>query len=219
MGDKVKKNIFVVASPDPQAPNGIGFELRDTDNKKLSKLVFDKSKEVKANNQPMKTEDVHEVHFHLKQDSGMTLEFAQHPDDALWVHWGDEDNYPPCPKSKPDTCPDPVFHACQSSPNLLKALNSNPEKRLFRFALNFVDPTSANPGKLIVYDPDGGNENGGADRFSFSSTMLAGAIAGAIGAAGAISIASNGFEPASPLLYAAGGGVVGLLVGLLLGRF
>ncbi|MFS8085826.1 MAG: hypothetical protein ACMG6H_09365 [Acidobacteriota bacterium] len=112
----------------------------------------------------MKKNDNHEVRFKLVQESGMTLEFAQSPSDALWVAWGTETTYPPCPKTKPSQ-PDTIFYAEKSIGNKLVAVNTNPAVCLFSFTLNFVDPHSSTPAKLIPYDPGGGNQDGGDPPF------------------------------------------------------
>lgn len=206
------KHINVIAEADPQAPDGIRFRLEKPDGTALDTLVFDKTKE------NMPKPDEHEVHFHLIQDSGMTLEFAQNLRDVFWINWGPYGQIPACPNTRPPNTPDPVFFAEKSSPNLLKAVNKNLIRQSFSFCLNFVDPHSATPTKLIPYDPGGDNEDGGIGNFSLSGAMI-GAIAGAICAAGAVSFAGNTFEPSSALLYGLGGGIVGLIVGLVLGRF
>lgn len=149
------KKIDIVAEPDPQAPNGVKFHMEDENGDELETLEFSKDAI-----QGMKKNDNHEVRFKLKQESGMTLEFAQSPSDALWVAWGTKDTYPPCPTTKPPK-QDDVFYAEKSNGNILVATNTNPAICLFSFTLNFVDPNSPTPTKLIPYDPGGGNQDGG----------------------------------------------------------
>lgn len=162
MANRYPKKITVVAEPNPHSANGYDFRLEDQNGKQIDTLVFRKDDEP-----GMKRSDCHEVKFKLEQDQGMTLEFAQTPADALWVAWGTETEFPKCPNTQP-SAPDAIFYAEKSGANTLTAINKNPKKMKFRFALNFVDPHSATPTKLITYDPDGGNENGGEDdRFGF----------------------------------------------------
>ena len=155
--DKVKYN--VIAKLDPSAPDGVHFDLADDDGNKPENLEFDKSK-----HSGMGKKEVHEVTFELIQEPGMTLEFAQSRKDALWVAWGDATHAPACPTSRPATAPDPIFYAQQSSPNKLKTVNVNPAHCWFSFTLNFVDPHSQTPTKLIPFDPIGENKNSGIDR-------------------------------------------------------
>jgi hypothetical protein len=101
----------------------------------------------------------------------MTLEFAQAPSDALWVAWGTPTTYPPCPKTKPAQ-KDTIFYAEKSNGNSMTAVNTNPAVCLFSFTLNFVDPHSATPTKLIPYDPGGGNQDGGQPPFTSASSLV-----------------------------------------------
>lgn len=162
MAKRFPKKVNVVATPNPHSANRYDFRLENDDGEQIDTLVFRKE-----DHQGMKKSDCHEVKFKLVQDQGMTLEFAQTPADALWVAWGTPTEFPKCPNTKP-SAPDPIFYAEHSNANTLTAVNLNPEKKRFRFALNFVDPHSSTPTKLITYDPDGENGNGGEDdRFGF----------------------------------------------------
>ena len=153
------RKINIIAAPDPHAENGVSFHMEDEKGDELETLIFSKDA------QPgMKKDDHHEVRFKLVQESGMTLEFAQSPSDALWVAWGTRDTYPPCPEAKPSQ-PDTIFYATKSNGNTLVAINTNPSECLFSFSLNFVDPDSSTPTKLIPYDPGGGNQDGGEPPF------------------------------------------------------
>src|SRR5688500_7871799 len=143
MGKRYPKKINVVAEPNPHEPNGIEFHMEDKDGNRLQSLVFSKDKEP-----GMKKGDEHDVSFELVQEEGMTLEFAQTPAVALWVSWGTGTSFPPCPQTQP-TGPDPIFYAEHSAPNKLRAVNKNPAKQFFSFSLNFVDPHSSTPAKLI----------------------------------------------------------------------
>lgn len=156
---KIKTEITIIAEPDPAKPDGVSFRMTDEDGACLDTLVFDKKKNGMSKN------EVHDVHFRLVQQSGMTLEFAQSLNDVLWVTWGSPDSPPPCPTTRPPEDPDPQFWAYQSTPKKMKARNKNPEQQWFSFTINFVDPKSSTPTKLIPYDPVGENKNGGIDRF------------------------------------------------------
>jgi hypothetical protein len=169
------KHIVIFAKRDSDKPNGVDFHMESANGCKLESIVFNKY------NEQMYPGDEHEVHFKLVQEKGMTLQFAQDPDDALWVAWGDQTHIPECPKTRPPNTPDPIFHAEHSAPNHLRAVNTNVEKLFFSFSINFVDRTATGPGvHLIPYDPIGENQNSGINRWdSFSdfatapSTMLA----------------------------------------------
>ena len=170
-----QKHIIIFAKRDSDKPDGVDFHMEGAEGCKLESIVFNKYKE------QMYKDDHHEVHFRLVQESGMTLEFAQSLDDVLWVAWGDPDHIPACPKARPPSTPDPIFHAEHSAPNHFRAVNTNIEKSFFSFCINFVDRTATGPGvKLIPYDPIGENQNSGINQWNaFSdfvtapSTMLA----------------------------------------------
>lgn len=166
MSKRYPKKINVIAKRDPQSDNGYHFHMEDEAGHELETLVFSKDEEP-----GMKREDEHEVRFKLEQESGMTLEFAQSPPVALWVAWGDKTDFPECPTTQPSQ-PDTIFYAEDSSPNSLKAVNKNRDQQFFSFALNFVDPHSSTPTKLITYDPGGENQDGGEGRFAISAAML-----------------------------------------------
>ena len=180
MSKRWTKKITVVAETDPQAPDGVAFHMEDENGDELLTLDFSKDQI-----QGMMKNDNHEVRFKLNQESGMTLEFAQSPSDALWVAWGTETTYPPCPKTKPST-PDTIFYAEKSNGNTLVAVNTNPAVCLFSFTLNFVDPNSSTPTKLIPYDPGGGNQDGGTPPFqnvgSFTAYLVIALVSAAVAA-------------------------------------
>jgi len=151
------RHINIIAERDNSKPDGVAFRMETPQGGQLEALVFSKDDE------RMKKEDEHEVHFKLVQEGGMTLEFAQSLRDALWVAWGTASNSPECPKSRPANTPDPIFYAERSSVDKLRVVNTNPDSCKFAFALNFVDPHSTTPTKLITYDPGGENQDGGSD--------------------------------------------------------
>lgn len=154
---KIDMKANVIATLDSNAEHGIAFRLENGDGTELASLVFDKSKF-----QGMKKSDVHLVRFKLVQEKGMTLEFAPGKDVALWVAQGTVETIPDCPKMQPSQ-PNPIFYGEHSNGNSLTAINSNPSKCYFSFALNFVDPKSPSPTRLISYDPVGQNKNNGID--------------------------------------------------------
>ena len=150
--------------------------MEDERGRQLTSLVFSKDQEPGMNKK-----DHHEVRFKFIQESGMTLEFAPKEADALCVVWGTETDFPAeCPKAPMPK--DTIFYAEKSNGNTLVAINTNPGKKKFNFTLNFVDPHSSTPHKLIPYDPPGDNQDGGEDRFEtdnlFSTnTVLVGVAA------------------------------------------
>lgn len=202
MADRKKMHVNVVATDNPQSQNGVDFRLENDKGEQLETLVFSKTK------LGMHKNDEHEVRFKLIQDSGMKLQFAQQPHVALWVAQGDEHNFPACPTSQP-ACPDLIFYAEKSNVNTLVAVNTNPNKLFFKFSLNFVDPTSAQPNRLICYDPGGENQNGGIDNL-YAYYAIGGALLGA-----AISAVTTTTLIAQNLLI---GAVVGAGLGFLLAK-
>jgi hypothetical protein len=180
---RFKTSYNVIAKADPQSANGVHFDLADDDGNKPENLEFDKSK-----HDNMGKKDDHEVSFALIQEPGMTLEFAQGLKDVLWVAWGDESHAPACPKTMPATCPDPIFFADHSAPNKLRTVNTNPAHCWFSFTLNFVDPHSQTPTKLIPFDPIGENKNGGIGRSDSSFALTSSTVALLIGVAVVLAI-------------------------------
>ena len=154
---KIDMKATVIATLDSDADDGVAFRLEDEEGTELESLVFDKGKF-----HGMKKSDVHVVRFKLVQEKGMTLEFAQGKDVALWVAQGTDQTIPDCPTSQPSQ-PNPIFYGDKSNGNTLTAINTNPCECFFNFSLNFVDPKSTTPTKLIRYDPVGENKNNGID--------------------------------------------------------
>jgi hypothetical protein len=168
-------HVTIVAEEDASKPDRIAFHMEDSKGCKLPDdipLTFSK----KGHSPPMYKTDEHEIHFKLKQDPGMTLEFAHSKQDVLWVEMGDEDNMPDCPKEEPDQ-PCAIFYAEKSTPNTLIVVNTNPCKQHFSYTINFVDRTNPGPKKLIPYDPGGTNSNEGEDRIVEAGGVVVGAIA------------------------------------------
>ena len=182
MGKRYPKHVNIIASEDPSKPDGVDFHLEKPDGTRLASIVFDKGGE------GMSHDDEHEVHFSLVQESGMTLEFAQSKKDVLWVAWGDKDHEPPCPETQPANCPDPVFYAEKSAPKKLTVVNTNPKKSFFSFTINFVDPHSQTPTKLIPFDPIGENKNGGIGASESSFALASSTVALLVGVAVVLAI-------------------------------
>lgn len=160
------KRINIIAENDPHAENGVSFRMEDQHGFELTSLVFSKDQEPGMNKK-----DHHEVRFKLIKQSGMTLEFAPTEADALCVVWGTKTAFPSeCPKAPMPK--DPIFYATKSNGNTLVAINTNPDERKFNFTLNFVDPHSSTPHKLIPYDPPGDNQDGGIGDFDWSHVLV-----------------------------------------------
>lgn len=203
---KVETHIRILAEDDPRAPDGVRFRMQDWNGCNLGLLVFNKKQ------LSMRKEDEHDVHFHLVQTKGMTLEFAQSPAVALWVDMGDEHTIPVCPTSQPPT-QDPIFFATQSTPRKLKATNLNPAEQYFSFTLNFVDPKSSTPTKLIPFDPGGSNQNSGITR---SYDALIGGVAGAVAGALAANLTFDALAANATIFYALVGASIGALAAIVL---
>jgi len=181
MGNKVPKHFKIVAEPDAKKPDGVDFHIADAKGFRVETLIFNKKLE------GMHHDDDHEVHFELIQESGMTLEFAQSLDDVLWVAWGDKTHIPACPKKKPPPVTPAIFYATGSHVNKMTAVNTNPQECYFSFCINFVDPHSQTPTKLIPFDPIGENQNSGITR-SWLSDMSATTMAVGIAAVAIVAV-------------------------------
>lgn len=198
-------HIRILAEDDPSAPDGVKFKMQDKDGCDLGLLVFDKAK------LGMGKKDVHNVYFHLVQTRGMTLEFAHSKDKALWVEMGDATTIPKCPTQQP-SAPNDIFYATHSTPNLLKATNTNPTVQYFSFTLNFTDPTSPTPNKLIPYDPGGSNQNGGVGVYDYIVGGFVGGVAGAVAA----NLSFNALAASGTVFYALVGAAIGTLAAFVL---
>lgn len=194
MSNPFNKKIIIIAENDPQAEDRVRFRMEDKDGCELTSLVFSKDREP-----GMKKADHHRVIFKLVQDSGMTLEFAPSEADALCVLWGTKTDLPAeCPKAPMPK--DPIFYAHKSNGNTLVAINTNPDERKFKFTLNFVDPHSSTPNKLIPYDPPGDNQDGGIGKFDWNHALVGVGSAVATTATIALAVSLSGNQ-----LFCAGG--------------
>ena len=195
MSNLFDKKIIIIAERDPHAADGVHFRMEDKDGCELTSLVFCKDREP-----GMKKGDRHRVIFKLVKDSGMTLEFAPTEADALCVLWGTKTDLPAaCPKAPMPK--DPIFYADKSNGNTLVAINTNPEKLKFKFTLNFVDPHSSTPNKLIPYDPPGDNQDGGIGFFEWNHVLVG--VGSAIMTTATIALAASlgGYRLLCPVGY------------------
>lgn len=119
---------------------------------------------------------------------------------------------PGCPSGKSKW---PQFWPMEVTPNgkTLIVRNENRGQVNFGYTLRV---TKNGGGKYLDLDPGGDNKNGPIA--PFVSSWIATALTGAIVGLGTIVLSSNSFVPATSLTFAIGGAVVGLVVGLLLGR-
>lgn len=119
-------------------------------------VVFDKTKD------KMPKRDFYLVEFDLDDDTGLDLEFAPDPRNALWVAVGTETEAPPCPEN-PSHSDEFYAVGIGQSGKRLTVRNDNETKAKFSFSLNFLkggaDPED--PNSYVRYDPIGDNRDGG----------------------------------------------------------
>lgn len=155
MGEGKQRNITIKALQDSSAPDGVVFKMFDGD-AETERLVFDKHAD------GMKKADYHKLLFTLENGQGVNLRFPSDRDRAMWVTKGTENDLPDCPSSS-------AHHAHMQPKKVLpgrmqlEAHNHNPERCLYKFALNFVDGGDPQESKLICFDPITENRNGGFD--------------------------------------------------------
>lgn len=156
-----------------------------------------------------------EIHFELQGDT-MGHFFPAVPTDAIWSQRGTK-------------CPNvtgvwdvfkPIDVVSSGNPPERRTLiveNRNPSmgngKGQGRFQYNL---RVTNGSKTLNLDPGGTNQNGGVRGISYAAV---GTVSGGVAALGAAILVSQGLIPAALLSYGLSGAVVGLIVGLLLGRF
>ena len=157
---RVVRHVDVVATGNNNG--GVHFHMEENGkpvekcgNKNVERLVFSKT------NENMKKEDVHEVHFHVRNKNDADVTFPTNRLNAMWVHKVDDEDGP---------CPDCYTHLhgefyaedVSNDQKRLTVINENMEPCLVAFRFNFV-PKGADDvlaDEYIVYDPIGSNQNG-----------------------------------------------------------
>lgn len=187
---------------------GYSFELTDMSGNPAD-LVFNKS-----TTNGMHRRDYYALAFHLHNGPNCDLQFVSDKQQVLSA-CSEQDAVNNCAPQGSSFFP--IFYVDPNMPltnNLVHVINTDPDVEKFYFGFSFVSRSSGEP---VYYDPGGENQNGGLQKFDWSAA-LAGAVSGSVAAIGAASLIGS-LEPSSALLYGAGGAVVGLIVGLVIGRF
>jgi hypothetical protein len=163
----------------------------------------------------MHKRDYFVLEFHLDNNSGCDLEFLQDREKVLSA----------CPEHEAvDGCALegsnylPIFFVhptMKLDKKKIHVINTDPYNEKFFFGFSFVSKDGT---EKAYFDPGGENQNGGIGQFEWSNS-LTGAITGAVAAIATVTLVSNSFEPASALIFGIGGAVVGLIFGLIVGRF
>lgn len=151
------------------------------------------------------------IHFDLDDDLRPGFRFPTRQkhgntylEQALWVSQTGG-----CPTGKSTW---PIFRAVREdgAGETLVVRNTNPIAEDFFYTLRVV-----NGPDWLNLDPGGSNQNGGEPPFiSYAGSALTGAIVGL----GTTALLTNEFDASTGLLYAIGGALVGLVVGLLFDR-
>lgn len=170
-------------------------------------IVFDKPRD------GMKKTDYYQLKFTIENGPNCDLEFLNDLDDVMWVH------------NDPAICPNTRCHMKNTfwtnnvNPKNLKLINMDLKQETLRFTINLVERGTTAP--YIPLDPIVTNGNQGdpdAPLVEYSaSSMVVGAATGALVAVGSI-VSVTGMIEREALVYGIAGGMVGLLVGLMLGR-
>lgn len=152
------------------------------------------------------------VHFDVDDslNPGFRFPDATVPDqlaEAIYVRAGRK-----CPSEKskwPQFWPMEVINSGKT----LKVRNENRSDADFAYTLRLINKDS---GDWLELDPVGNNKNGATQ--PFMASWIAPTAAGAIVAIATVTLVSSSFVPATAITFGVGGAVVGLIVGLLLGR-
>ena len=152
------------------------------------------------------------IHYDLDDalNPGFRFPNANVPDhlaEALYVHAGRR-----CPTRKshwPQFWPMQVSDDCKT----LQVRNENLASADFAYMLRL---TKDGGKSWLELDPVGNNKNGSTE--PFMASWIAPTVAGAIVGIATVTLVSNSFVPATAITFGVGGAVVGLIIGLLLGR-
>jgi hypothetical protein len=143
------RTILVNIWDDPDAPNGIQFNLSGYDVQ---------NNEVSCDKKGMKKEEFNKVTFEINNRSVRNWLFPSDVGNAMWVG-SDATN---CPETKPAENPEfPLKKMNVSSDReQLSIENKNSAVAKYKFALNFVDGDDQK--HLYPFDPIWNNQNGGS---------------------------------------------------------
>lgn len=143
-------NVDVIVTPSASHPAGVKFDLSSSLGSG-NRLTF------KNHHHPG-----FDVHFNIVDNDGTGCRFMADPKDAMWVQ--------PIQPGMPDPCPtSPVYwdqfkaRSVNMDGKQLEVRNLNQFVQEFAFSLRFMKPDWPDP---IIYDPIGGNENGGGGGFA-----------------------------------------------------
>lgn len=187
-------------------PDKYSFVLEDN-NGGAPNLVFNKDTD------NMKKRDYYVLEFHLHNEPGCDLEFVDDP--TVLSACSEQNAVNGCAPQGSTFLPivfvDPTK---KLQKKVVSVINTDLYVEKFCFGLSFVSTTT---GKPAYFDPGGENQDRGEEPFMWS-IALAGMISGALAAAGTATLVSSSFNPSSALIFAAGGAVLGLIVGFVLER-
>jgi hypothetical protein len=151
-----RRDIDIIAE---REGNCISFRMEEkrqrvTKHKGAECLDFDKTGLYK--------EDDHEVAFWLVNRGGASVRFTTNLKHVMWVHKVTCEDQP-CP-SEPSFLPGEFFpYEVSKDQKSLRIINTNMERELVAFRLNFVPKGEKDVpvDQYIAYDPIGRNQNGG----------------------------------------------------------
>ena len=151
------------------------------------------------------------VYFDLKDPNKLGYKFPPNNkmNDAVWSRLGEG----ACPDTEAWEIFDPRSVTNQGMTLRVRNTNVGSDVGKFGYTLRVTKDGGAS---YLPLDPGGDNKNGPIAPFMYS--WIAPTVAGAIVALGTLILVSNSFVPVTALTFAIGGAVVGLAVGLLLGR-
>lgn len=144
------------------------------------------------------------VNYDLDDAANRGFRFPELTKEALWVTESG-----PCPTQ---ACTWDVFEAKKVDKDGLRLVvkNTNETVQDFAYTLRVKNATT-----WLPLDPGGSNQNGGIPLYeSFSASMVTGGIVGMT----TLALATNAFDASAALVYAVGGAIVGLIIGLLFDR-
>lgn len=152
------------------------------------------------------------IYFHLQDPNKLNYKFPTDNkliNDTVWSALGED----ACPETPIWEVFTPRRVTDKGMTLVVRNPNIKPDLGKFGYTLRVTKDGGTS---YLDLDPGGNNKNGPIA--PFMASWITPTLAGAIVAAGTVTLVSNSFVPATVATFAIGGAVVGLVVGLLLGR-
>lgn len=173
---KEKLTILIKAVADNSKPSGYNFSMWDS-NDEITELMFNKTRD------RLKKSQYYAITFQLDSQTNAGLSFSKDPSTVFWAKQI-PNRTAPCVNSEchlPGIFVDPATPIQDSE---IVVINVDRKIELFAFAFNFLRPGDVDgpATNYALYDPIGGNENGGSNLI-MENAIVGGLLGLAAGAA------------------------------------